>query len=126
MTDHRLVDTGVENCYVYEFPAAGTRPPRLDFVRSFIVYSNVGEYIETGGTLTPHLASFAVNAEPGTQVSYVANPPTFVPISQSYIDSIYIQLNDEHGKPPPFSTNHLNSVCVKLRFRNSKAGSSEA
>jgi hypothetical protein len=106
-----------EKSYVYRFPCSSVRPPRLDFVQSFIVYSDVGDYIQTGGILTPHLARFPVTAAPGAQVSYVANPPCYVPVTRTHIDSILLQLYDPYGEPPPFSTRHECIVSVKLHFR---------
>lgn len=109
-----------EKSYVYEFPTVSKRPPHLHLVQTLHVYSDVGSYIETAGVLTPHLDSFGVDDRPGMQVTHVANPPLYVPVSRTYIDTVYIQLNDDQGEPPPFSRQHQNSVSVTLHFRNPK------
>ena len=108
---------------MYRFPCTSIRPPRLDVVQSFIVYSDVGDYIHTGDVLSKHLARFPVNAAPGATVSYNANHPSFVPVSRTRIDSIYIQLNDTYGNYPPFSERSDNVVSVKLLFQKRNSAS---
>jgi hypothetical protein len=110
-----------ETSYVYEFPCESVQPARLDTVNSLIVYSDVGEYLDTGGMLTRHLARFDVSDRPGQQVSYAPHQPIYVPVSKSEIDYITIYLRDEYGRVPPFSKDHDCSVSVKLHFRNPKA-----
>ena len=106
-----------ETSYVYEFPCESVKPARLDSVNSLIVYSDVGEFLDTGGMLTRHLARFDVTDRPGQQVSYAPNQPIYVPVAKSDIDYITIFLRDEYGRIPPFAVGHDCSVSVKLHFR---------
>jgi hypothetical protein len=106
-----------ELSYVYQFPCKSILPPRLDFVHSFVVYSDVCEFVLTGGTETQHLARFPVRGESGQHVAYVANPPSYLPVRSTEVPSIYINLVDYYGNNLPFSRRHINVVSVKLHFR---------
>jgi len=106
-----------EESFVYQFPCKCVHPPHLDFVHSFVVYTDVCEFVLTGGTQTQHLARFPVRGEPGQHVAYVANPPNYLPVKFNEVPEIYIKLVDYYGNNLPFSRRHRNVVSVKLHFR---------
>jgi hypothetical protein len=102
---------------LYELTLDGTRKPKLDVLHSMYVYSDVIERQPVGDTDAPLLGIVPVgDASPGHRVHYAFNPLSFLPVSQSLIKNINVQLATENGDPVPFASVSDNVVCC-LRFR---------
>jgi hypothetical protein len=107
---------------LYTVALQGTRKPKLDVLHSMYVYSDVIERQPVGDADAPLLGIVPVgDAAPGHRVHYPFNPLSYLPVSQSYIKNIQIQLSTEAGDPVPFASASDNVVCC-LRFRRKPSG----
>lgn len=82
------------------------------------VYSDVVRQQEVGGSLQQLLETVPVNGaqSPGTQISYVVNPPRYQSVAKHLLDRIEIQINTHTGAPWPLEADD-EQVIARLSFR---------
>jgi len=94
----------------------GYRPPRIDRVQSLYTYTDIIKDQYVGDVLAPLLDVVPVQQTPGVRINYRSNPPMYLPLKQSYIDTISIKICDEYGNLAVFPEGAEN-VVLRLRFR---------
>ena len=82
------------------------------------VYSDVVRQQEVGGSLAQLLETVPVSAAatPGSQVSYLVNPPRYQSVAKHLLDKIEIQINTHTGAPWPLDAED-EQVIARLSFR---------
>ena len=98
----------------------GTRIPTLNTVHALYVYADIVEYQHVGDVMAPLIAYVDVTKSPGERVGHICNPPVYLPVDKSYIDTISIRITDEHGNDIVLSDDNEN-VVVRLHFRKAKS-----
>ena len=108
--------SGTDTITLYKVEPRGVRIPRLETVQALYVYTDIIEYQHVGDKRAPLLAYVNVQRSPGERVTTLFNPPIYLPVCKSVIDTITIQLCDERGEDAKFPVGGDN-VLVVLHFR---------
>ena len=82
-----------------------------------MVYSDVCDLIDVGGSLARLLARFEIADRPGQQVGYVPQTIMYVPVASNSIGSILLELYDAFGELPPFASGNNCVVHATFHFR---------
>ena len=90
-------NTRLRNVVLYKLANIGTRIPTLNTVHALYVYADIVEYQHVGDVMAPLIAYVDVTKSPGERVGHIRNPPVYLPVDKSYIDTISIRITDEHG-----------------------------
>ena len=101
---------------LYKADPRAVRAPILGSVQALYVYTDIIEYQHVGDKRAPLLAYVDVQKLPGERVTTLCNPPVYLPVCKSVINSITIQLCDERGEDVKFPADGDN-VLVVLHFR---------
>lgn len=102
---------------LYEVQPVGFRRPRLESVHSLYVYTDLIQYQAVGDTDAPLLGIVPVSDKAsGARTQWTFNPPNYLPLNKTSIDTIRIFLRTDKGEPVYFASSADNVVCT-LRFR---------
>jgi hypothetical protein len=101
---------------MYKIEPRGVRAALLDTVQALYVYADIVEYQHVGDKMLPLLAYVDVEKSPGERVAYFSNPPSYLPVRKSVIDTITIKICDERGEYIKFPADGDN-VLIRLHFR---------
>jgi len=104
---------------IHKLSSSGTQTPKLDSVQALYIYSDIIAHQHVGDIMAPLLAYVDVEKSPGERVGHICNPPTYLTVSKSLIDTIAIRICDEHGNSVNFPDD-VENVVVRLHFRKCK------
>jgi hypothetical protein len=104
---------------MYRVGLIGSRTPRFGGVQALYVYTDIVEPQHVGDTMAPLLDYVDVRGTPGERICHVSNPPVYMPVDKTHIDTITIRICDEHGKDVKFPDD-VENVVVRLLFRKVK------
>ena len=114
--EEELPGRGLNTIILYKAEPRAVRAPILGSVQALYVYTDLIEYQHVGDKRAPLLAYVDVQKLPGERVTTLCNPPVYLPVCKSVINSITIQLCDERGEDVKFPADGDN-VLVVLHFR---------
>ena len=89
--------------------------PQLEVLQSMYIYTDIIKYQLVGDLESPLLGVLPVKGEYKEQAFWYFSPPYYVPLNQSELDTINIQLRTDTGDPFPLHPN--GKVIVRLHFR---------
>ena len=103
---------------VYVFDGFNLRHPNKQPVideSSLHIHSNIIRYQQVGSTQAQLLATVPPTHAYGSQESWSANPPLYLPLSVNYLDNIEIWIENDKEEPYPFESE--DRVIVRLDCR---------
>lgn len=94
---------------------------RVDFdnvrvMDTIYIYSDILQEQYVGDTLAPLLRTVTTHSNNSHYVSSIYDNPHYIPLKNTRISSINIELKDDLGRPIQF-TNLLSKVLIKLHFK---------
>jgi hypothetical protein len=104
---------------MYRIGMSGYQAPKLGGLQAMYVYADIVAPQHVGDTMAPLLDYVDVHGKPGERIGHVSNPPIYIPVDKTHIDSISIRIADEHGEDVPFPVNTEN-VVVRMLFRKAQ------
>jgi hypothetical protein len=105
---------------VHSLATVGNEAPRLDAVHALYVHANIVEPQHVGDVMMPLVGYVDIRGMPGDRICHTCNPPIYLPVHKSYIDSIQVRITDERGQVVMFPDN-IGNVVLRLRFRKVKS-----
>lgn len=94
-------------------------PPRIEAIQSLYVYCDIVKHQHVGDVVAPLLEVVPVKGKLGERVHYSVSVPSYLPLSRSFIDLLYVYIRDEKGNEVSFP-DEMENVVVRLRFRRKK------
>ena len=102
--------------YVFEGTKAGTPKLQTQTNNNFMyIHSNIIQHQNIGHQKAQLLAIVPVRAEHGGQKYWKCDPPFYLPLKTSELDSFDINIENEKGEP--FSFTSVTNVIIRLHFR---------
>jgi hypothetical protein len=110
----RAIDDQEPPIYYISPISSGT--PILNTLHSLYVYSDIVEHQRVGNTSVQLMDIAPVQGSPGQRAHYVFDPPTYLPVNRSFIETIHIIIHDGDDGETLFPDDVDNVVC-RLHFR---------
>ena len=96
------------------FPQKAEKAPTITSCPDVFVYTDACGYRPVGDTLARLLDHLPITVKHGETLSHSFNDPTFIPVTQGYINTIEIRLTDDTGKLIPIQSS---KVICDLEFK---------
>jgi len=102
--------------YVFDGTMAGTPKLQTQNQNNFMyIHSNIIQHQNVGHQKAQLLALVPVRADHGGQKYWKCDPPFYIPLKTSELDTIDIKILNEKGEPFPFPPD--TNVIIRLHFR---------
>ena len=102
--------------YVFNGTKAGAPKLQTQTSNKFMhIHSNIIQHQNVGHRKAQLLGIVPVRAEHGGQKYWKCDPPFYLPLKTSELDSIEIKIENEIGEPFPFTPD--TNVIIRLHFR---------
>ena len=102
--------------YVFDGTKAGAPKLQTSNINNFMyIHSNLIQHQNIGHNKAQLLAIVPVRAAHGGQSYWKCDPPFYLPLKSSELDTIDIKIENEKGEPFPFTPN--TNVIMRLHFR---------
>ena len=105
-----------EETPVFYIAPISTNTPIFNTVHSLYVYSDIVDHQRVGNASAQLMDIAPVQGSPGQRAHYVFDPPTYLPVSRSFIETIRIIIHDGKEGEVLFPDDAQNVVC-RLHFR---------
>jgi hypothetical protein len=102
---------------IYYIPPISANTPSFSSVNSLYVYCDIVGYQRVGNTSAQLMDIAPVQGAPGQRAHYVFDPPTYLPVSHNFIETINIMIQDGNEGDVLFPDDVENVVC-RLHFRH--------
>ena len=113
----RSVEDRIE---VHSLATVGSVKPSLNAVHALYVHADIVEPQHVGDVMVPLVGYVDITGKPGDRTCHTCNPPIYLPVAKSYIDTIRVRITDEHGENVIFPDN-VENLVLRLHFRKAKA-----
>ena len=116
--NHKKVGESDADRVVYVFDGFNLRPPNKQPAideSSLHIHSNIIRYQQVGSTQAQLLATVPPTHAYGSQESWSANPPLYLPMSVTSLDNVEIWIDNDKKEPYPFESE--DRVIVRLDCR---------
>ena len=105
-----------ETTPVYYIAPISPNTPAFGSVTSLYVYSDIVDYQRVGNGSAQLMDIAPVQGAPGQRTHYVFDPPTYLPVSRNFLETIHIIIHDGNEGEVLFPDDAQNVVC-RLHFR---------
>ena len=102
---------------IYYIPPISANTPTFNAVNTLYVYSDIVGYQRVGNVSAQLMDIAPVQGAPGQRAHYVFDPPTYLPVIRSFIETINITIQDGNESDVLFPDDVENVVC-RLHFRH--------
>jgi hypothetical protein len=101
---------------VFYIPPISINTPTFSTVTSLYVYTDIVDQQRVGDTYAQLMDILPVQGVPGQRVHYVFDPPTYLPVTRNFIETINVIIHDGNECHIVFPDDVDNVVC-RLHFR---------